>query len=104
MSDPKKPDPKKEDRFAVKNIDEVLSKLKKEQALLLASAAKKEKIFAEFDVVDSEAKRTEEALRAEFDGFIKILKRARTANEVYHVGLYEEIFDLEKTRLADFKG
>lgn len=114
--DNKSPDPKPaetkkpagpakiDERFLVKNIDEVIDKLKKEHTALLASAAKKEKIFAEFDVVDSETKRLEESLRAEYEGFIKILKRSRLANEVYHVSLYEEIFDAEKNRLADFKG
>lgn len=103
MSDAKKPEAKKEDRFAIKNIDEVLEKLKKEKAAMLASVAKKEKIFGEFDTVDAESKRLELTLKGEYDAFIKILKRSRVANTVYHVSLFEEIFDLEKTRLADFK-
>ncbi|MCM0604867.1 MAG: hypothetical protein KA715_02130 [Xanthomonadaceae bacterium] len=94
---------KVDERFSVKNIDEVIDKLKKEYTLLLASASKKEKIFAEFDIVDAETKRLEESLRAEYEGFIKILKQSRLANDVYHVSLYEEIFDAEKNRLADFK-
>lgn len=103
MSDQKKPEPNKEDKFAPKNIDELIERLKKEKNEILANVAKKEKIFGEFDVLDAETKRLEEALKSEYETYVKIIKKVRIANNVYHVNLYELLFDNEKNRLADFK-
>lgn len=93
-----------EDKFASKDIDVLIDQLKREIQLAQASVAKREKILGEYDQVESETKNFEAGLDKEVDQFLNIIKQAELANEAYHSTFYEELFELEKTRLTDFKG